>query len=75
MTSVKDLGKRTGGEPEEARSKDGEEFSQWDSEATQRKHGAILQILVDGRKEGHSSSTNVGVRRDLSIIITSRLDP
>lgn len=36
--------KRTGGEPEEARSKDGEEFSQWDSEATQRKHGAILQV-------------------------------
>ncbi|KAJ4918012.1 Cellulose synthase-like protein E1 [Raphanus sativus] len=26
-------------------------LSQWDSEATQRNHGAILQILVDGRRK------------------------
>uniref|UniRef100_A0A1J3DDT0 Cellulose synthase-like protein E1 n=1 Tax=Noccaea caerulescens TaxID=107243 RepID=A0A1J3DDT0_NOCCA len=37
--------------PEEARLKYGDGFSQWDSDATQRNHGTILQILVDGRKE------------------------
>ncbi|CAA7015427.1 unnamed protein product [Microthlaspi erraticum] len=37
--------------PEEARLKYGDGFSQWDSDATQRNHGTILQILVDGRKD------------------------
>ncbi|KAF8082118.1 hypothetical protein N665_0846s0001 [Sinapis alba] len=37
--------------PEEALSKYGEGFSQWDSDATQRNHATILQILIDGRKE------------------------
>ncbi|CAA7015426.1 unnamed protein product [Microthlaspi erraticum] len=37
--------------PEEARLKYGDGFSQWDSDATRRNHGTILQILVDGRKE------------------------
>ncbi|KAJ0230388.1 Cellulose synthase-like protein E1 [Hirschfeldia incana] len=41
--------------PEEARLKYGEGLSQWDSEATQRNHGTILQILVDGRKESSVS--------------------
>ncbi|CAH8347202.1 unnamed protein product [Eruca vesicaria subsp. sativa] len=37
--------------PEEARLKYIEGFSQWDSDATQRNHATILQILVDGRKK------------------------
>ncbi|ESQ29882.1 hypothetical protein EUTSA_v10011262mg [Eutrema salsugineum] len=37
--------------PEEARLKYGDGFSQWDSDVTQRNHGTILQILVDGRKK------------------------
>ncbi|CAH8306252.1 unnamed protein product [Eruca vesicaria subsp. sativa] len=37
--------------PEEALFKYGDGFAQWDSDATQRNHGTILQILVDGRKE------------------------
>ncbi|CAN7130856.1 cellulose synthase-like protein E1 isoform X3 [Brassica rapa] len=36
--------------PDEARLKYGDGFSQWDSHATRRNHGTILQILVDGRK-------------------------
>ncbi|CAN6933423.1 unnamed protein product [Brassica oleracea] len=37
--------------PEEALFKYGEGFSQWDSDATQRNHATILQILIDGRKD------------------------
>ncbi|KAJ0253290.1 Cellulose synthase-like protein E1 [Hirschfeldia incana] len=36
--------------PEEARLKYGDGFSQWDSDASQRNHATILQILIDGRK-------------------------
>ncbi|CAH8347192.1 unnamed protein product, partial [Eruca vesicaria subsp. sativa] len=37
--------------PEEARLKYSEGFSQWDSDATQRNHATILQILIDGQRE------------------------
>ncbi|KFK35563.1 hypothetical protein AALP_AA4G007100 [Arabis alpina] len=36
---------------EEARLNYSDGFSQWDSDATGRNHGTILQILVDGREE------------------------
>ncbi|KFK35562.1 hypothetical protein AALP_AA4G007000 [Arabis alpina] len=36
---------------EEARLKYSDGFSQWDSDATRRNHGTILQILVDGRED------------------------
>ncbi|KAL0715110.1 hypothetical protein Bca4012_064432 [Brassica carinata] len=42
---------RLGRIPDEARLKYGEGFSQWDSDATRRNHGTILQILVDARKD------------------------